>query len=142
MFDKSCFYETLLIEPLLVLEDLESYILSLLVIVTLEHHSEAAFSDLLRDFISVSEMLIHSLDVLVALGVKSVVGCFVKNAHVRLGPYRACVGSIELLLFPFLDGEEVNGFVFEDLSLLHVPEVRAENLKSFIRIHWKSVVVV
>ena len=54
MLDKSGFYKTLLIQPLLILENLESNVLSLFMVVTLEHHSEAAFANLLRDFISVS----------------------------------------------------------------------------------------
>ena len=54
MLDKSGFYKALLIQPLLILENLESNVLSLFMVVTLEHHSEAAFANLLRDFISVS----------------------------------------------------------------------------------------
>ncbi len=50
--------ETLLVQSLFVLEDLERCILSELVIVALEYNAEAAFAKLLDDFVPVGQVLV------------------------------------------------------------------------------------
>ena len=78
----------------------------------------------------------------IALWIKSVICGFVKNSHLGLRSWATSVSSVELLFFPLLNWEEVNGFVLEYLPLLHFPKVWAKNLECIVSCHWETVVVV
>lgn len=58
MFDQFGLDKALLEKSLLVLENLQGAVLSVLVIVTLENHAETALSDFLDNFIPVTKMLV------------------------------------------------------------------------------------
>ena len=113
MFDKLCLNETLLVKSLLVLENLDSYIFFLFVIITLQNNSKTSFTALFDDFVSKSKMLIHSYYVLILIIVESIICCFIKHSHLRLCPTRVGVHSAILLLLSLLNREEVYCLVLE-----------------------------
>jgi len=112
------------------------------VVVAFKDNAEASFSQFLYDFVSIAEVLVDARDIFVTVGVKSIIGLLVKYPHLGLAPWRIGVLSVQFLFLSFLNGEEIDGFVLEHLSLLHVPHVRAEQFESVVGRHRKSLVVI
>ena len=76
------------------------------------------------------------------ISIKSVIGLIIIHSVVRLCTIGLLVHTIVLLLLSLLHVEEVNVLVFEDLSLLNVPEVWPQNLEGFVGGHGEPLVVV
>ena len=142
MLDESCLNKSLFVKPLFIFQNFESYIFTLLVIITFKNNTKRSFSKLLGHFKTITKVLIHPRNILIALGIKTVICCLIKHPHLGLCSLGLCIGSIELLLLPFLDWKEVNSLVLKYLSLLNLPKVRAEDLECIISRHRKPVVVV
>ena len=84
MFNQFCFNETLLVESLFILEDLNCNVLFLFMIVALENDTKTTFTTLFDDFVPEAKMLVHPNDILILIVVETVVCGFIENAHVRL----------------------------------------------------------
>ena len=84
VLDELSLDETLLIQSLLVLEDLQGNMFSLFVIVTFEHDAEAAFTKLLDDLVAVRQVLVETTEVFVRVRVEAIVCLFIEDAHFRL----------------------------------------------------------
>lgn len=111
-------------------------------IITLKNNSETSFATFLLDFISVSEMLVHSDYVFVLVIVKTVVRIIIKDTVVRLCTTWLRVHAVVLLLLSFFNWEEVDLFILKDFSLFYVPEELSKQLEGFISTHWKTCVYV
>jgi len=84
MLDESCFNKSLFVEPLFIFQNFESYIFTLLVIVTFKNYTKGSFSKLLSDFKSITQVLIHSRNVFIALRIITVISCFIEDTHFGL----------------------------------------------------------
>lgn len=73
--------QSLLVESLLVLEYLESAVLSILVIKALEDHSKTALANFLDDFPPVGEMLVDLAEVLIGIGIEAIISLLVEYTH-------------------------------------------------------------
>lgn len=87
-------------------------------------------------------MLIHPLNVFILICVEAIITLVVEHAHVRLTTCLIAVHPVILLLLPLLNIEKVDGFVLENLSFFHVPQVWAKHLEGLLWAHRESIIVV
>ena len=91
-------------------------------IVAFEHYAKATFTKLLYNFIAICKMLIETTEVLVRVGIETVVCLIVEHAHLRLATsHRQSPLALSLQLLALLDWEEIYRLILEDLSFLDLP---------------------
>lgn len=142
VLDQFGLHKTLLIEPFLVLQNLQSTIFPLLVIVALEDHTETAFSNFLDNFVSVGQVLIDLTEVFVSVGVKTVIGCLIESSGFRLLSWQHCIGGIKLLFLSLVHREEIYRLMLENLSPFDFPEVGTKEFEGIIRRHREPLVMI
>jgi len=126
------FHQSLLVQPLFVLQDLKSAVLFVFVVKALENDSETSFSKLLNDLVSKSQVLIDFAEVFITIGIESIITRLVEDSHFGLSSWHESLRRCYLVSFPFLEREEINGLVLEDLSPLHFPQVVIEQFESIL----------
>lgn len=84
VLDKLGLDEALLVQSGLVLQDLQSDVLLVLVVVGLQNHTETALAEFFDNFVAVLNMLVESGQIFIGVGVESVVCALIEHAHFRL----------------------------------------------------------
>jgi len=138
-FDKFGFNQTLFVQPLLVLKNLQSHVFLQFVVEDSQHDSERAFSKLLDNFKAIPNMLIVTHYVFLLVVVKSVISLFI-NFSISSSPSIWLVPRVSVLL-AFSHWEEINGVRFEDLTPFHFPQVGCQHSRGFFGGHGETDVI-
>lgn len=133
--------QSLLIQPLLVLQDLQRHVHLFLVVIAPQDLAKRTLPNLLGDLVPVSKVLIESNDVFILISIKSVVSLLIKHAHLAqtMLSHRH---AIILLLFPLLNIKVEHLLVFKYLPLLHIPQIRTQYLECLVCCHRETGVYV
>jgi hypothetical protein len=126
--DELGFDEALLVEPLLVLEDLQRHEVLLFVVEDPEHDAERTLAEFLDHFVPVAQVLVVPMNVFLLVTIEPMV-CGLIDLPVGCSTRQL---GVSLVLDAFLHVEVVNSFKLKDLLFLIFEQIRLQNPTCFL----------